>query len=197
MELNYYEKDLEAYLMEGGLEKELPIIKPICNQFKTALGIIDILALSNTSNGLELLVIELKAKPVDAQAIIQTMRYIVSLEDLLPFTEWDEKIVNVRGLIVGPSLTEEAKNCLRLFTGGKIWFCRIRLTVSIEHEFWTRNTNTADFQADVAALDHKLSMVLCSGEEQIVAVAEKIANSPRMEVNNGEAQDVIDADKPV
>ncbi|PTD93372.1 endonuclease NucS [archaeon SCG-AAA382B04] len=99
LELNRSEEEMGDLLVEKPwiIEKGFSVIK---REKETELGYIDLFGEDDRGNKV---IIELKRKRISLSAVSQLKRYYDSLKN---------KYTNLRGLIVGPSVSEKSKNLL-------------------------------------------------------------------------------------
>lgn len=99
LELAGYEEDMRTMIMESPelIEKGF---RPTSKEYQVSTGFIDILGKDNDGN---LVVVELKSRRAGVNAVKQLKRYLDDFTDHKEF---------VRGILVAPSITEEAHELL-------------------------------------------------------------------------------------
>ena len=110
LEMAGYEKDMGDMIMENPHVIEEGF-KPTAREYNTEHGFIDILGKDSTGN---LMVLELKCRKAGISAVKQIRRYLTDFEDpentYFKDTGIDKK--EIRGLLVAPSIQEDAKELL-------------------------------------------------------------------------------------
>lgn len=120
--MDYTEKDMEQTIMEECLLGEKYGIIALDNQYQTEYGIIDILGFYPPKN--RLIVVELKKKAVDENAVGQIMRYMAAMselvEDLKKLPDMPKAIqdldVRVDGILIGDGATDGVMAIVRNFS---------------------------------------------------------------------------------
>lgn len=110
LEMAGYEKDMGDMIMENPHLIEEGF-KPTSREYNTKHGFIDILGKDTDGN---LMVLELKSRKAGISAVKQIRRYLTDFEDCenTYFKDTGLKKKTVRGLLVAPSIQEDAKELL-------------------------------------------------------------------------------------
>ena len=156
MEIQYREKELEEYLVNGGLgyyfDNQGFYLKIIRNQFRTGLGIIDIFGfiarqdiLAETPNDAAWFpcVFELKSNNIIDKDVNQLMRYMVAISDLYNPEDYYYKIGQVKGYLVGPGMEPSAQTLFRFID--TIEFLQVE-TIPDLNNYWFSRINDEDFK---------------------------------------------------
>jgi RecB family endonuclease NucS len=105
-----YEKDMGDMIMKhpNMIEKGF---KPISREYSTEHGFIDILGKDKDGN---LMVLELKSRKIGINAVKQIRRYLTDFknEENSYLKDTGHEIKKVRGILVAPSISEEAKELI-------------------------------------------------------------------------------------
>ena len=120
--MEYSEKDMEQTIVEECLLGEKYDIRVLENQYRTEYGVIDILGFYPPKN--RLIVVELKKREVDENAVGQIMRYMAAMselvEDLKKLPDAPKAIqdldIRVDGILIGDGATDGVRAIVRNFS---------------------------------------------------------------------------------
>lgn len=105
-----YEKDMGDMIMNNPHMIEEGF-KPTAREYSVEHGFIDILGKDKDNN---LMILELKSRKAGVSAVKQLKRYLTDFEDEnnKDLKEFDVEKTNIRGLLVAPSIQEDAKELI-------------------------------------------------------------------------------------
>ncbi|MFD2334640.1 endonuclease NucS domain-containing protein [Cohnella sp. GCM10020058] len=144
--ISWQEKDIEDYVCEN-----YPILfdedhEFLGRQVEIGVGIIDVLLFDRCTG--ELVVVEIKNKPICNNALAQIMRYIPGVEDYYAEERDLFKYINgVRGVLMGPSIIDETVSSLRMVQD-RIKFHEILVSIDIDldEKNYERNKESTNFR---------------------------------------------------
>lgn len=144
--ITWQEKDIEDYVCENADDVFDGDFIFVGRQIDIGVGIIDVLLYDIEEN--DLVVVEIKNKPICNNALAQIMRYIPGVEDY--YEEKDELlsyIGGVRGFLVGPDILEETTSSLRMVQD-RITFQKIDVSIEIsaDKKSYERNKENTNYK---------------------------------------------------